>query len=77
VARLELGFLRGLETVGGRAESIGFHAVVIDNPIGSVARMEAIRTLTAADLQEVARRYIFDRPCTAVLVRSNLATGAA
>jgi zinc protease len=77
VARLELGFLRGLETVGGRAESIGFHAVVIDNPVGSVARMEAIRALTAADLQEVARRYLFDRPCTAVLVRSNLATGAA
>jgi zinc protease len=77
VARLELGFLRGLETVGGRAESIGFHAVVVGDPVGSVARMEAIRALTAADLQRVARDYLFDRPCTAVLVRSNLTAGAA
>ncbi|TAK20355.1 MAG: insulinase family protein [Myxococcaceae bacterium] len=77
VARLELGFLRGLETVGGRAESIGFHSVVIDDPVGSVARMEAIRSLSAAALQDVARRYLFGQPCTAVLVRSNLTPGAA
>lgn len=77
VARLELGFLRGLETVGGRAESIGFHAVVLGDPVGSVARMNAIRALTAADLQAAADRYLLGRPSTVVLVRSNLATGAA
>ncbi len=77
VARLELGFLRGLETVGGRAESIGFHSVVVGDPVGSVARMESIRALTADDLQRVARHYLFNKPCTAVLVRSSLAVGAA
>ncbi|MDB4932333.1 MAG: Protease precursor [Myxococcaceae bacterium] len=77
VARLEFGFLRGLESVGGRAESIGRHSVVLGDPVGSVARMEATRALTADDLQRVGRRYLFDQPCTAVLVRSNLAAGAA
>ena len=77
IARMEFGFLRGLETVGGRAEILGNNAVVLGNPVGSLARMETMRSLTAADLQDVARRYLLDRPRTVVLVRSNLATGGA
>jgi predicted Zn-dependent peptidase len=45
--------------------------------VGSLARMEAMRALTAADLQDAARRYLLDCPRTVVLVRSNLAAGAA
>ncbi len=77
IARMEFGFLRGLETVGGRAEILGNNAVVLGNPVGSLARMEAMRALTAADLQDAARRYLLDCPRTVVLVRSNLAAGAA
>ena len=77
VARMELGFLRGLETVGGRAESLGFHAVVLGEPVGALRRIEAIRAVTAADLQRVAERYLLGRPRCVVLVRSNLAEGAA
>jgi len=77
VARMEFGFLRGLETVGGRAEILGNNAVVLGNPVGSLARVEAMRSLTAADLQDAARRYLLGRPRTVVLVRSNLAAGGA
>ncbi len=77
IARMEFGFLRGLETVGGRAELLGNNALVLGNPVGSLTRVETMRSLTAADLQDVARRYLLGQARSVVLVRSNLAAGVA
>ncbi len=77
VARFEFNLLRSLETVGGRAETLGNNALVLGNPVASFERLGAMRALTAADLQAAAHRYLLGRPRTVVLVRSNLAAGAA
>lgn len=73
VARVELSFLRGLETVGGRAETIGFHDTVLDDAAGGNERLEQVRRVTVEDLADVVRRYVVDTRRTVVLVRSNLA----
>lgn len=77
VARVELSFLRGLETVGGRAETIGFHDAVLDDPTGGTERLERVRRVTVDDLAEVVERYVVDTQRTVVLVRSTLAANVS
>lgn len=77
VSRSELGFLRGLETVGGRAETIGFHDTVLGDPAGGFARLDAIRAVTVEQLRVVAARYLREDRRTVVEVRSNLGSEAA
>ena len=55
-ARIELGLLSALETIGGKADQIGFHALVDGDPAAALARLEAHRAVTAADVREAARR---------------------
>jgi zinc protease len=59
-ARLELGSLQQLETVGGKAEQIGFFETVLGEPSHAFRRVEAYRRVTASDLRRVARRYLVD-----------------
>jgi zinc protease len=56
--RAELGFLQGLETTGGRAEQLGFFEVVYGDAAGLLARLHALRAVTAVDIQRVARKYL-------------------
>ena len=56
--RAELGFLQGLETAAGRAEQLGFFEVVYGDAAGLLSRLHALREVTAADIQRVARRYL-------------------
>ncbi len=49
---------QGLETMSGKAEQLGFYEVVLGDPVGTFARLEAYRRLTASDLLRVARRYL-------------------
>jgi len=77
VARVELSFLRGLETVGGRAETIGFHDTVLGDAVGGDERLERVRRVTVEDLADVVRRYVDSTQRTVVLVRSNLAANLA
>jgi zinc protease len=67
-ARLELGLLQQLETMGGKAEQIGFFETVLGDPAHAFARVEAFRRTTAADLRRVARRYLVERARTIVRV---------
>jgi zinc protease len=60
-ARLELSLLQSLETMGGKAEQIGFYETVLGDPAAALRRLEAYRRTTAADLRRVARRYLVDR----------------
>jgi len=77
VARYELNFLRNLETVGGKAEQIGFFDTVLGDPGGGFARLEAVRAVTPARLADVADRYLQRNRRTVVLVRSDLGAVAA
>lgn len=68
IARLELSFLQGLETVGGRAEQIGFYETVLGDPAGSFTRLRALRAVTVADLERVAKNYLQKNKRTVILV---------
>ncbi len=67
-AGFELGLLQSLETMGGKAEQIGFYETVLGDPSAAFQRLEAYRRLTASDLRKAARRYIVDRAKTTVRV---------
>jgi zinc protease len=67
-ARLELGSLQQLETVGGKAEQIGFFETVLGDPAHAFRRVDAYRRVTAGDLRRVARRYLIDTARTIVRV---------
>jgi zinc protease len=78
-ARLELGSLQQLETVGGKAEQIGFFETVLGDPAHAFQRVEAYRRVTASDLRRVARRYLLDgaRTIVRVLPEADASKGAA
>ncbi len=54
-ARLELGFLQGLETANGKAEQIGFYDVMLGDPGAGFLRLDAYRSVTAAEILSAAR----------------------
>ena len=68
IARLELGFLQGLESVGGRAEQIGFYQTVLDDPAGSLTRLDALRRVTRQDLVAATERFLSRARRTAIVV---------
>jgi len=77
-ARLELGLLQSLETMGGKAEQIGFYETVLGDPSAAFQRLEVYRRMTASDLRKAARRYIVDRGRTTIRVLPDgSATGEA
>lgn len=77
VSRMELAFLRGLETVGGRAEQLGFYDAVLAEPTGAFARLEALRAVSVDDLRRVVTHWIQPRDRTVVLVHAETATADA
>jgi zinc protease len=76
-ARLELGSLQQLETVGGKAEQIGFFELVLGEPAHAFRRVEAYRRVTPSDLRRVARRYLVDAARTVLRVAPEVATATA
>lgn len=75
-ARVELGALQGLETVGGKAEQIGFHETVLGDPAAFFDKLAAYRRVTRSDLLRVARRYLDDRARTVIEVIPDGTEGA-
>ena len=71
-ARLELGLLAGLETVDGKASTLGFYETVLGRPGAAFERLEITRRVTASDLLRVARRYLLPRFRSVILVRPDL-----
>ena len=69
-ARLELGLLAGLDTVDGKASTIGFYETVLGRPAAAFERLEATARLTASDLRRVARRYLRKEARSVVRVRA-------
>ncbi|HEY6557585.1 MAG TPA: pitrilysin family protein [Polyangiaceae bacterium] len=75
-ARLELGLLAGLETVDGKASTIGFYETLLGRPAAAFERMEVTARLTASDLLRVARRYLRKEARSIVRVRAQMETEA-
>ncbi len=73
-ARMELGLLAGLDTVDGKASTIGFYDTVVGRPAAAFERLEAYARVTASDLLRVARRYLERERRTVILVRPSAAT---
>ncbi|HEX3594389.1 MAG TPA: pitrilysin family protein [Polyangiaceae bacterium] len=67
-ARLELSLVAGLETVEGKASTIGFYDTVIGRPASAFERLEATAALTSSDLLRAARRYLAKESRTVILV---------
>jgi zinc protease len=68
VARIELSYLQGLETVGGRAEQIGFFDTVLGDPAGGLRRLEALRSATVEQIAQVVPYYLDRRRRTVLVV---------
>ncbi|MEO6602480.1 MAG: insulinase family protein, partial [Polyangiaceae bacterium] len=76
-ARLELGLLAGLETVDGKASTLGFYETVLGRPGAAFERLEITRRVTASDLLRVARRYLLPRFRSVIFVRPDLSASAS
>jgi zinc protease len=68
-ARFELGLLAGLDTVDGKASTIGFYDVLLGRPAAAFERLEATRRVSPSELRRVARRYFSRSTRSIVLVR--------
>ena len=68
-ARFELGLLAGLDTVDGKASTIGFYDTVLSRPAAAFERLEATRQINASELRRVARKYFPEGKRSIVLVR--------
>ncbi len=70
LARLELGLVSSLETVEGRASTIGFFETVLGEPAAAFTRLHAMRLVNKSDILRVARRYLDPTSRTCIFVRS-------
>ena len=66
--RLELSFLHGMETVSGKADQIGFYAVVTNDVGGVFLQLEDWRSVTAQDVRAAAARYLSPERRTTISV---------
>ncbi len=70
-ARLELSTVQGLESVSGKAETIGFYDSVLGDPGALFTKLEQYRRVQKGDVLRVARRYLVPTSRTLVEVRPN------
>jgi zinc protease len=68
-ARFELGLLSGLDTVDGKASTLGFYDTVLGRPTVAFERLDGIRRIGASELRRVARKYFQDFNRSIVFVR--------
>jgi zinc protease len=74
-ARLELGLLASLDSVDGKASTIGFYDTVLGRPAAAFERLQATARISAGDLRRVARRYLVPERRTVGCVRPQKASG--
>jgi len=71
-ARTELGLLASLETVDGKASTLGFSETVLGRPAAAFERLDALRRAGPSDLLRAARRFFDTSARSIVLVRKGL-----
>lgn len=69
LSRIELGLLASLDTVDGKASTIGFYETLLGRPAAAFERLELMQRVDASDLLRVARRYLSSEARTVILVR--------
>jgi zinc protease len=55
---IEAGFLRGIQTVSGKADQLNAYYYETGNPDGFQADLDQLRAVTAADVQRVVQTYL-------------------
>jgi len=58
INQLELSFLHGMETAGGKAEQIGFYETVANDGAALFDRLEAYREVTCDDVKRAVTKYL-------------------
>jgi len=58
INQLELSFLHGMETAGGKAEQIGFYETVANDGAAVFDRLDAYRDVTGNDVKRVVKKYL-------------------
>lgn len=74
LSRIELGLLASLDTVDGKASTIGFYDTLLGRPAAAFERLEAMQRTDASDLLRVARRYLIPEARTVIFVRRGAPT---
>lgn len=69
LSRIELGLLASLDTVDGKASTIGFYETLLGRPAAAFERLEAMQRTDPSDLLRVARRYLVPEARTVIFVR--------
>ncbi len=77
IARMELSFLHSLETVGGRAEQIGFYDSVLGDPVGAMSRLDAMRAVTVDEITAAAKTFLDATQRTVIIVHPSENAAAA
>jgi zinc protease len=72
-ARTELGLLASLETVDGKASTLGFYETVLGRPAAAFERLDALGRIGPSDLLRAARRFLDESARSIVIVRKGLA----
>ncbi|HET9959965.1 MAG TPA: pitrilysin family protein [Polyangiaceae bacterium] len=67
--RFELSLLSGLDTMDGKASTLGFYDAVLGTPNVAFERLELIRRTGASELRRVARKYFDKRARSIIFVR--------
>lgn len=69
LSRLELGLLASLDSVDGKASTIGFYESLLGRPAAAFERLESMQRMTESDLMRVARRFLVPEARTTLFVR--------
>jgi zinc protease len=72
IARTELGLLGSLETVDGKAQTIGFYETVLGRPAAGFERLELLRRVGPSDVLRAARRFLDPERRNVIWVRADL-----
>jgi zinc protease len=69
ISRIELGLLASLDTVDGKASTLGFYETLLGRPAAAFERLEVMQRSDASDLLRVARRFLRPEERTVICVR--------
>ena len=58
INQIELSFLYGMETPGGKAEQLGFYETVVDDGATAFDRLDAYRRVTAGHVKRAVGKYL-------------------
>ena len=58
INQIELSFLYGMETPGGKAEQLGFYETIVDDGRHGFTRLDAVRKVTPESIRRAVQKYL-------------------